>query len=167
MMNFVGKVSGWVGKYLTLLVLLTIVSAYFVPGMYLWAVKYTVWMLGVVMFGMGMTLHTEDFKRVLQRPREVLIGTVCQYTIMPLAAYLLVRVFNLSADLAVGMVLLGSCPGGTASNVMTFLAKGCTAFCFTDNGIDPHGPCDAAIPCMGTGRAVGYGIFLCHGHDGC
>ncbi len=124
MMNVVGKVSGWVGKYLTYLVLLTIVSAYFVPEMYLWAVKHTVWMLGVVMFGMGMTLHTSDFQRVLKRPREVLIGTVCQYTIMPLAAYALVRVFHLNADLAVGMVLLGSCPGGTASNVMSFLAKG-------------------------------------------
>ena len=76
------------------------------------------------MFGMGMTLHLSDFKLVLQRPKEVLAGTVCHYTIMPLVAFALTKVFHLSPDLAVGMVLLGSCPSGTASNVMSFLAKG-------------------------------------------
>ena len=61
---------------------------------------------------------------MLQRPKEVLAGTVCHYTIMPLVAFALTKVFHLSPDLAVGMVLLGSCPSGTASNVMSFLAKG-------------------------------------------
>lgn len=124
MMQFVTKVSGLVGKYLTYLVLAAIVSAYFMPGMYTWAVKNTVWLLGVVMFGMGMTLHASDFRLVLQRPREVLVGTTCHYTIMPIVAYALVMLFDLSPELAVGMVLLGSCPSGTASNVMSFLAKG-------------------------------------------
>ena len=124
MMNFVTKLSGFVGKNLTWLVLLTIVGGYFVPSGFTWAVKNTVWLLGVVMFGMGMTLHASDFKLVLQRPREVLAGTVCHYTIMPLVAYALVMVFGLTPELAVGMVLLGSCPSGTASNVMSFLAKG-------------------------------------------
>lgn len=123
MMQFVTKVSGLVGKYLTYLVLAAIVSAYFMPGMYTWAVKNTVWLLGVVMFGMGMTLHASDFRLVLQRPREVLVGTTCHYTIMPVVAYALVMLFDLSPELAVGMVLLGSCPSGTASNVMGFLAK--------------------------------------------
>ena len=124
MMNFVTKLSGFVGKNLTWLVLLTIVGGYFVPSGFTWAVSNTVWLLGVVMFGMGMTLHASDFRLVLQRPREVLAGTVCHYTIMPLVAYALVMVFGLSPELAVGMVLLGSCPSGTASNVMSFLAKG-------------------------------------------
>lgn len=123
-MNLLTKVSGFVGKNLTWLVLATIVGGYFVPGAFSWSVHYTVWLLGVVMFGMGMTLHVSDFKLVLQRPKEVLAGTVCHYTIMPLVAFALTKVFHLSPDLAVGMVLLGSCPSGTASNVMSFLAKG-------------------------------------------
>lgn len=124
MMNFVTKLSGFVGKYLTYLVLATIVSAYFMPSLFAWAIPNTIWLLGIVMFGMGMTLHASDFKLVLERPKEVLVGTVCHYTIMPAIAYALVLLFDLSPELAIGMVLLGSCPSGTASNVMSFLAKG-------------------------------------------
>ncbi len=124
MMNLVTKVSGLVGKYLTLLVFAAIISAYFAPSAYTWATQNTVLLLGVVMFGMGMTLHASDFQLVLQRPREVFIGTLCHYTIMPVVAYALVMLFDLTPELAVGMVLLGSCPSGTASNVMSFLAKG-------------------------------------------
>ena len=113
----------FVGKNLTWLVLLDIVAGYFLPSAFTWSVKNTVPLLGVVMFGMGMTLHASDFRLVLQRPKEVLIGTVCHYTIMPIVAYALVLGFGLSPELAVGMVLLGSCPSGTASNVMGFLAK--------------------------------------------
>jgi BASS family bile acid:Na+ symporter len=124
MMNIIGRLSGFVGKYLTYIVLVVVVWAYFMPNAFLWAVPNTVLLLGVVMFGMGMTLHATDFKLILQRPREVLIGTTCHYTIMPIIAYLLVLAFQLPPELAVGMVLLGSCPSGTASNVMSFLAKG-------------------------------------------
>ncbi len=124
MMNFVTKLSGYVGKYLTYLVLATILSAYFFPSMYTWAAPNTIWLLGVVMFGMGMTLHARDFKLVLERPKEVFVGTVCHYTVMPIAAYALVLAFDMTPELALGMVLLGSCPSGTASNVMSFLAKG-------------------------------------------
>lgn len=123
-MKLLTKVSGFVGKNLTWLVLATILGGYFAPGVFSWSVHYTVWLLGVVMFGMGMTLHVSDFKLVLQRPKEVLAGTVCHYTIMPLVAFAMTKAFHLSLELAVGMVLLGSCPSGTASNVMSFLAKG-------------------------------------------
>ena len=75
------------------------------------------------MFGMGMTLHAKDFKLIVQRPKEVMIGCIAHYTIMPLLAYALVIAFEMPPELAVGMVLLGSCPSGTASNVMGFLAK--------------------------------------------
>lgn len=122
--NFITKLSDLVGKNLTYLVLLTIIGGYFAPGAFSWSVHNTVLLLGVVMFGMGMTLHASDFKLVVQRPREVLIGCFCHYTIMPLLAYVLVLAFGLTDELAVGMVLLGSCPSGTASNVMSFLAKG-------------------------------------------
>lgn len=106
------------------IVFLVVVWAYFMPGAFLWSVPHTVTLLGIIMFGMGMTLHARDFKLVIQRPKEVLIGCTAHYTIMPIVAYALVLAFDLTPELAVGMVLLGSCPSGTASNVMSFLAKG-------------------------------------------
>ncbi len=81
-------------------------------------------LLGVIMFGMGMTLRVEDFKEVLVQPKEVAVGVVAQYTIMPLLAYGIAEAFRLPGELAVGVVLLGACPGGTASNVITYLARG-------------------------------------------
>ena len=76
------------------------------------------------MFGMGMTLRFEDFKLVLQRPRDVFIGTVAQFGIMPLLAWGLAHAFSLPPELAAGVILVGTCPGGTSSNVMTYLARG-------------------------------------------
>ncbi len=124
MMNIIGKISGLVGKYLTYIVFLVVIWAYVMPETFLWSVPHTVTLLGIIMFGMGMTLHAKDFKLVIQRPKEVFIGCTAHYTIMPIVAYALVMVFDLTPELAVGMVLLGSCPSGTASNVMSFLAKG-------------------------------------------
>lgn len=124
MMRIIETLSSLVGKYLTYIVFLVVIWAYFMPGAFLWAVPHTVTLLGIIMFGMGMTLHAKDFKLVIQRPKEVLIGCTAHYTIMPIVAYALVMAFQLPTELAVGMVLLGSCPSGTASNVMSFLAKG-------------------------------------------
>jgi BASS family bile acid:Na+ symporter len=76
------------------------------------------------MFGMGMTLRGSDFRRILEYPRDVCIGVLAQFTIMPLLAWLLAKGFALSPDLAVGVILVGTCPGGTSSNVMTYLARG-------------------------------------------
>ena len=78
----------------------------------------------VIMFGMGMTLTLSDFKQVLMRPKEIALGTSLQFLVMPLAGFLLAKVFRLSPELAAGVILLGSCPGGTASNVIAYLAKG-------------------------------------------
>ncbi|MBQ8128060.1 MAG: bile acid:sodium symporter family protein [Prevotella sp.] len=82
------------------------------------------YLLGAVMFGMGLTLRAADFKVVFSHPRDVLTGCLAQFTIMPLLAYALARLFRLDEALALGVVLVGCCPGGTASNVITFLAKG-------------------------------------------
>ena len=82
------------------------------------------WMLGIVMLGMGLMLRLDDVRIVLSRPQDVLIGNVLQFFIMPLLGYLLTIIFQLPPDLAVGVILVGCCPGGTASNVMTYLAKG-------------------------------------------
>ena len=81
-------------------------------------------LLGVVMFGMGLATRLEDFKVVFSRPKDIAIGCVAQFTIMPALAWVLARIFGLDEALAVGVILVGCCPGGTASNVMTYLAKG-------------------------------------------
>ncbi|AFV23385.1 Sodium-dependent transporter [Methanolobus psychrophilus R15] len=81
-------------------------------------------LLGVVMFAMGMTLSVRDFMLVLKRPKVIVIGTAMQYTFMPLAGFALSGLFGLSPELTAGFVLLGCCPGGTASNVICYLAKG-------------------------------------------
>ena len=82
------------------------------------------YLLGVVMFGMGLTLNLRDFKIVFSRPKDVIVGCLAQFTIMPLLAWLLAKAFQLDEALALGVVLVGCCPGGTASNVITYLAKG-------------------------------------------
>ena len=81
-------------------------------------------LLGVIMFGMGLTLRADDFRIVFSRPKDVIIGCLAQFTVMPLLAWMLARVFALDEALTVGVVLVGCCPGGTASNVITYLAKG-------------------------------------------
>ena len=81
-------------------------------------------LLGIIMFGMGLTLKPEDFRVVFSRPRDVLVGCLAQFTVMPLLAFALTRVFRLEEALAIGVILVGCCPGGTASNVITFLARG-------------------------------------------
>ena len=81
-------------------------------------------LLGVVMFGMGLATKVEDFKVVFRRPLDIAIGCAAQFTIMPTLAWALSRLFGLDEALTVGVVLVGCCPGGTASNVITYLAKG-------------------------------------------
>ncbi len=81
-------------------------------------------LLGIIMFGMGLTLHWEDFRVVFTRPRDVIIGCIAQFTVMPLLAWILTRLFALDEALTIGVLLVGCCPGGTASNVITYLAKG-------------------------------------------
>ena len=81
-------------------------------------------LLGLIMFGMGLTLSADDFKVVLRRPVDMLIGCLAQFTIMPFLAWSLVKIFSLPEELAIGVILVGCCPGGTASNVITYLAKG-------------------------------------------
>ena len=107
------------------LVLAAAVVALAVPDLFS-GIKPTVInpLLGIIMFGMGMALKPEDFRIVLSRPKDVIIGCLAQFTIMPLLAWTLSRVFALDEALAVGVVLVGCCPGGTASNVITYLAKG-------------------------------------------
>lgn len=81
------------------------------------------YLLGIVMLGMGMTIEPKDFKVIFQAPKAVIVGVILQYTIMPTLAFIIAKLFNLSADVAIGVILVGCCPGGTSSNVMSYLAK--------------------------------------------
>ena len=109
---------------LAILVVLTGVFALTFPDVFKWLAAYVPILLGVVMFGMGMTLTVNDFREILRRPVDILIGVVAQFAIMPLVAFVLTKIFNLSTELAIGVILVGTCPGGTASNIMTYLARG-------------------------------------------
>ncbi|MGD2052985.1 MAG: bile acid:sodium symporter family protein [Gammaproteobacteria bacterium] len=96
--------------------------------------SYSTWivpLLSIVMFGMGLTLHLSDFGYVLQMPRLVFAGITLQYTIMPLTAVALSSIMGLDPLLTAGMILVGTCPGGTASNVICYLARGNVALSIT------------------------------------
>lgn len=124
-MKTLEKISDFFGKYMALIVLVIAALALFVPGSCLWIqTSWVNYLLMIVMFGMGLTLKLEDFKLVFTRPKDILIGCVAQFTIMPLLAFALGKIFGLDAALLAGVVLVGTCPGGTSSNVITFLSKG-------------------------------------------
>ena len=119
------RLCHYISEYMGVLVLAVALLALAFPSVFQ-QVRPTVinYLLGVVMFGMGLTLNLQDFKIVFSRPKEVVIGCLAQFTIMPLLAWTLARAFQLDEALALGVVLVGCCPGGTASNVITYLAKG-------------------------------------------
>lgn len=94
------------------------------PEIFVWLKAYIPWILGIIMLGMGMTMTVDDFKGVLQSPKAVLIGVVAQFVVMPGLAFVLCKLFQLPSEIAVGVILVGCCPGGTASNVITYMAKG-------------------------------------------
>ena len=119
------SVSAWVGKHMAVIVLAVAALSLFLPPAALWV--QTSWinpLLMVVMFGMGLTLKTEDFRYVFRHPRNILLGCVSQFTVMPLLAFALGKIFQLDTALLAGVILVGACPGGTASNVITYLSGG-------------------------------------------
>ena len=119
------RICNLIARWMGVLVLLVAVLSMTVPASFLWIDTWTINpMLGIIMFGMGLTLSPHDFKIVLSRPKDILIGCLTQFSVMPLLAWLLVRAFSLPEELALGVILVGCCPGGTASNVITYLAKG-------------------------------------------
>ena len=125
-MKTLAKISDFAGKYMAIIALAVAIVALVFPGPVSAAVKtsYVNILLGIVMFGMGMTLKLSDFKVVFTKPKAVIVGILSQFIIMPVLAFVLAFAFQLPAELAVGVILVGSCPGGTSSNVMTYLAKG-------------------------------------------
>ena len=119
------KICDFIARWRGLLVLLIAAISLLIPASFSWIDTWSINpLLGVIMFGMGLTLSPHDFRIVLSRPKDILIGCLAQFTVMPLLAWGLAWVFALPKELALGIMLVGCCPGGTASNVITYLAKG-------------------------------------------
>ena len=130
-MKTLERFSQFVSNTFAIWVLIFAALAFLSPNTFSWIGGYITILLGIVMFGMGLTITVDDFKEVLTRPKDVAVGVVGQFVIMPTLAYLLAKVFNLPPEIAVGVILVGCCPGGTSSNVMTFLSKGDVALSVT------------------------------------
>lgn len=119
------RVCDFIAHWMGVLVLAVAALSLMLPASLVWIGTWVINpMLGIIMFGMGLTLTANDFKLILRRPTDILIGCLTQFTVMPLLAWGLTHVFALPQELAIGVILVGCCPGGTASNVITYLAKG-------------------------------------------
>ncbi|STZ75906.1 bile acid:sodium symporter family protein [Bergeriella denitrificans] len=123
-MNLLIRISNFIGNTFALWAALCALVAFLSPETFKWVLPHIPLLLGIIMFGMGLTLSPADFKIIGRHPKAVIIGVVAQFVIMPLTAYGLVKLFNLPPEIAIGVILVGCCPGGTASNVMTYLARG-------------------------------------------
>ena len=124
------QVFKFIEKYFFVIILLATVVSFIYPNSFKWVlsnyngINILNLLLSLVLFTMGTTLKADDFIQVFRRPKEVAVGISAQYIIMPLLAFSLASLFNLDAALTVGIILVGTVPGGTASDVITFLAKG-------------------------------------------
>ena len=110
-----------------IVIIVALIALFFPDTVSFIKTSYINYLLAIVMFGMGLTLKPNDLKIVFSRPRDVLIGVAAQFAIMPFLGYILTVIFSLPAELAIGVILVGTCPGGTSSNVITYLSKGDTA----------------------------------------
>ncbi|MCP8897106.1 bile acid:sodium symporter family protein [Shinella daejeonensis] len=123
-MKAIASLSAFVGKTFAVWTILFAVLGFFLPDTFKQLTPYIVTLLGIIMFGMGLTLSLDDFREVARRPADVGIGVASQFLIMPLIAVGLTIVIPMSPEVAAGVILVGCCPGGTSSNVMTYLSKG-------------------------------------------
>jgi BASS family bile acid:Na+ symporter len=121
------RVAELVGQWFAVLVLLGAVAGLAAPDTFAPLAAHVPLLLGIIMFGMGLTLTGQDFALVAKRPGAVAIGVVAQFTIMPVLAWAIGHLFGLEGEAMIGMILVGAAPGGTASNVIVYLAKGDTA----------------------------------------
>ena len=131
------KLCAMIGKYFGIIAILFLILGFTMPENFKWVlgkvggISVLTFLLGVVMFGMGTTLSVKDFILVFKRPRDVFLGAVAQFFIMPFLAFTLANIFQLDPALTAGVILVGTCPGGTSSNVITFMSKGDVALSVT------------------------------------
>lgn len=139
-MKLLQKGSKFLSDYTSLVVIAIAVVTFFVPAMMGW-VNYQLFtdmvgnkftsqslIIGVIMFSMGLTLTTKDFKILAQRPLDICIGAAAQYLIMPFLAWGISQALQLPDAIALGLILVGCCPGGVSSNIMSYLCGGDVAF---------------------------------------
>ena len=128
-MNLLQRFAAFLAKWTPAVVALAAVISYFLPGTFGWVRgNAQTSLLGLIMLTMGLTLTGEDFRILAARPFDIAIGTLAQFTLMPLIAYGLVHGLGLPKEAGVGLILVGCCPGGVSSNIMSFLCKGDVAF---------------------------------------
>lgn len=124
------KIAKLISKYFGVIIIIFMILGFLTPKLFKWVTSALFGqsviniLLGIIMFGMGMTLSLNDFKVVLKRPLDILKGTAAQFIVMPMLAILLSKIFGLEKPLMVGVVLVGTCPGGTSSNVISYMAGG-------------------------------------------
>ncbi|MBQ1081940.1 bile acid:sodium symporter family protein [Nocardiopsis sp. B62] len=123
-MTVVKQVADFVGRWFAVLVLAGAVVGLLVPEQTSLITPHVSLLLGVIMFCMGLTMRPQDFAVVARHPKAVLLGVAAQYTVMPLLGWGIAHAFGLPPLLVVGMILVGASPGGTASNVIVYLARG-------------------------------------------
>jgi len=123
------KLSQWLSAHASLFIIAIAAITFFIPDLFAWVrgTTQTV-ILGIIMLTMGLTLTTDDFRILARKPFDILIGACAQFFIMPCVAWLLVSVFHLEPALALGILLVGCCPGGVSSNIMSYLCHGDVAF---------------------------------------
>lgn len=134
------KVSQFLSNYTSAVVIAFAIVTFFIPHFMTWVNqmlfvdfvgnKFTSqsMIIGVIMFSMGLTLTTKDFKILAQRPFDIAIGAIAQYLIMPFLAFTITKLFALPDAIALGLILVGCCPGGVSSNIMSYLCGGDVAF---------------------------------------
>lgn len=129
MIKVLQALSRWLANYTSFFIIGVAIITFFIPHTFDWVrgTTQTV-ILGIIMLTMGLTLTTEDFKILAHRPLDIFIGACAQFIIMPGVAWLLVKVFHLDPALALGILLVGCCPGGVSSNIMSYLCHGDVAF---------------------------------------
>lgn len=131
------KFCALIGKYFGIIAIAFLILGFAAPQGFTWVtgkvcgVSVLSCLLGVVMFGMGTTLSVKDFVLVLKRPKDVFMGAAAQFFVMPFLAFVLSRIFRLDPALTAGVILVGTCPGGTSSNVITYMSKGDVALSVT------------------------------------
>lgn len=128
-MKALTRLSSGLASHASVFIIAVAVITFFVPGLFKWVHGNTqTVILGLIMLTMGLTLTTKDFMIVLKRPFDIFVGAVAQFVIMPGVAWLLVHVWHLEPALALGILLVGCCPGGVSSNIMSYLCHGDVAF---------------------------------------
>ncbi len=143
-MGVLKSLAKFVNKYMSAIVIVVTVVAYLVDKSFTsWVANPNVLngfinvnhLLMLIMFGMGLTLKLSDFKIVFSQPKDIIFGELAQFVIMPLTGFVLSWLFKLPPELAVGVILVGCCPGGTSSNVMTYMAGGDVALSVGMTGV--------------------------------